>query len=136
MYATERITCLPRSQRGASLITAVFLITALAVLAALTTKLTQFTNTKTLKEWYAVQALASAESAVSAAAYDIINANNCAARTGVTVTVASGSASYDASCSQPGLGGNTVNLYQIAATGSAGSGDHQATRRIVVQLAP
>ena len=126
-----------RYQRGVSLITAVFLITALAVLAALMTKLTQFSSTKSIKEFHGAQALYAAESAVSAAAYDIISNDNCVARSNTSISIGSGSsASYSASCHQPGQSGRTVNLYEITATGSSGSGDYLAQRRIVVQFIP
>ncbi|SCZ65178.1 hypothetical protein [Thiohalomonas denitrificans] len=126
-----------RRQQGASLITAIFLITALAVLAALMTKLTQFGNTKTIKEWYSAQALYAAESAISAAAYDIVDSDDCADRNNINVTVDSkSSAIYSVTCNQPGLGTHDVNLYEITATGTAGNGSYQAQRRIVVQFLP
>lgn len=135
MFETKYI--LPYRQQGASLITAVFLITALAVLGALTTKLSQFSQTKTIKEWHAAQSLYAAESAVSAAAYDIISNDNCVARPATNVSIDTNSAgTYSVMCTQPGQSGKTVNLYQITATGTAGSGDFQTQRQIIVQFIP
>lgn len=138
MCGTKRLAAYsPRQQCGASLISAVFLITALAVLGALMTKLTQFTSTQTVKEWYGAQALYAAESAISAAAYDIITTDDCAPRSDTAVTVSSNSSAlYSAICRQPGQSGRTVNLYEITATGTAGSGSYQAQRRIIVQFIP
>lgn len=127
----------PFYQKGASLIAAVFLITGLAVLGALMTKLTQSNSTKTIKEWHAQQALYAAESAVSYAAYDIFNNDNCTARNNISVTIDTNvSAEYSATCVQPGQSGITVNYYEIDATGTASTGDYQAQRRIVVHLIP
>jgi Tfp pilus assembly protein PilX len=138
MCGTNLLTaCSHRRQRGASLISAVFLITALAVLGALMTKLTQFTSTKTVKEWYGAQALYAAESAISAAAFDIITTDDCTPRSDTAVAVSSNSSAlYSAICRQPGQSGRTVNLYEITATGTAGSGTYQAQRRIIVQFIP
>ena len=128
---------IPFYQRGASLIAAVFLITGLAVLGALMTKLTLTSNIKTVKEWHAQQALYAAESAVSYAAYDIFNNDDCAARTDIAVAIDTNiSSTYSVSCAQPGQSGRTVNYYEINATGTASSGDYQAQRRIIVQLIP
>lgn len=141
MYAIDHsATCLgtgPARQKGASLITAVFLITALAILAALMTKLIQFGSHKTVKEWHGAQALYAAESTISAATYDIVSNDNCAARPNTNVAVDSNSSGvYSISCNQPGQSGRTVNLYEITATGTAGSGNYQAQRRIIVQFIP
>jgi hypothetical protein len=53
---------------GASLLTAVFLITALALLGALMTRLMVLSSTETIQEWYAAQSLYAAESGVDWAA--------------------------------------------------------------------
>lgn len=126
-------------QKGAALISAIFLITALAILAALMTKLTQFSSNKSVKEWNATQALYAAESAVSAATYDIIHIqnNSCTARTNISVSIDSNSsATYSVTCNNVGLTGQTINHYQIIATGKAGGGDYQAQRTLSIQFVP
>jgi MSHA biogenesis protein MshP len=123
-------------QHGAALISAIFLITALAVLAALMTKLTVFGSSKSIKEWYGAQSLYAAESAVSAAAYDIISTNTCGTRSGTVTVDSNSSASYTFTCNQPGQSGRTIDLYEITATGNAGSGSYLAQRRIIVQFIP
>lgn len=120
-------------QCGVSLISAVFLITAIAVLAALMTKLLQLGTAKSIKEVGAVKVLAAADSAVSAAAYDIIHNDNCLTRTDIAVPVGDGStAKYSAICLPTAQG----NLYVISATGSNGSGANQSIRSFEVQFIP
>lgn len=133
MYETSRI----QYQRGASVLSAIFLITGLAVLAALMTKLTIFGNIKSVKEWNGAQALYAAESAISAATYSIVT-NSCSTTTttgSVTINTTS-SATYSYICRQPGESSRTIDLYEITANGTAGSGDSLAERQIVVQFIP
>lgn len=129
-------TKLHRHQGGASIITAIFLITGLAILAALMSKLTIFGATQSVKEWHAAQALYAAESAISAAVYDITNTSVCGARNGDVDVTANSTGTYTFTCNQPGNNGQTVDLYEITATGTAGSGDLMAERRIIVQFIP
>lgn len=129
-------------ERGASLIAAVFLITGLATLGALMTKLMVSGQNETIKEWYAQQAIYAAESAVSYAAYDLFteytaDPTNCLSRTDIAVAIATNiSALYSIYCRQPGQNSKTINYYEITATGTASSGDYMVEREIVVHLIP
>ncbi len=59
-------------ERGASLITAIFLITALAALGALMTRLTVHGNRVTFNEYLSARAFNAAESGLDWALYDIV----------------------------------------------------------------
>ena len=101
------------------------------------TKFTVINSKKTIKEWYGQQALYAAESTISYAAYDILNNDDCVARTDIAVAIDSNiSGVYSATCNDPGMSGQTINYYEISATGTASSGDYLAQRRIIVQLIP
>ena len=60
-------------QRGASLITAIFIITALAALAAAMTRMTTHSAIDTAHELLSAQALYAAESGIDWAVYDILH---------------------------------------------------------------
>lgn len=62
-----------KRQRGTSIITAIFLITALAVLAAAMTRMTIHSAIVTTDDFLAQQALYAAESGVDWAAYNLIS---------------------------------------------------------------
>ena len=64
-----------KRQQGASIITAIFLITALAALAAAMTRMTVHSAIVTTDDYLAQQALYAAESGVDWAAYDLILGN-------------------------------------------------------------
>lgn len=139
MFVTRHsIPALPiRSQRGASILAAIFLITALAVLGALMTKLTIMSSQETINEFYSAQALYAAESGTDWAAYHIINNDTCVAGypyTATDIPVGSDSSvDVTISCSQPGKNGQTINLYYITVTGKAGG---RAQRQLMVQFIP
>ena len=94
----------PKGQRGASIITAIFLITALAVLAAAMTRMTIHSAIVTTDDYLAQQALYAAETGVDWAAYDLASGN-----TGVTTDTATTANSWFTT---------TVNSWTID-TGSA-----------------
>lgn len=139
MFATHRSypECLPRPQTGASILTAIFLITALAVLGALMTKLTIMSSKETINEFYSAQALYAAESGNDWAAYHILNNDTCTLGYPYTADVpisTDSSVTVVINCFQPGKNGQTINLYYITTTGKAGSGSAQ--RELRVQFIP
>jgi hypothetical protein len=78
-------------QRGASLIAAVFLITAMAALGALMTNLTVHSSIVTVNEYFSSRALLAAESGFDWAIYDIINnSGGTRGETGGAVAMESG----------------------------------------------
>ncbi|MCW8825004.1 MAG: hypothetical protein OQK78_01130 [Gammaproteobacteria bacterium] len=143
MFATH-----PRSiaskQRGASLIAAVFLITGLAVMGAILTKVMTTTSRETISEWYSAQALYAAESGVDWAAYHITNNNSCPAgypySSPQVIEVAPGSAWVDVNitCIQAGENPNIMTLYLVTSDGMAGgtSANPEVKRRLTVQYIP
>ena len=134
----NRSLALKHKQHGASIIAAVFLITGLAVLAALMTKLTIMGSKESINEWYSTQALYAADSGVDWAVYHILNNDSCET-TGypysATVPVSTTSTvEIDISCSAPGKNGQTINYYHITVTGKAGSG--AAQRQLSMPFVP
>ena len=65
-----------RPQRGAALIAAIFVITALAGLGGLMTQRLMLSTEETINEWYSGQALAAAESGIQWAIWDLANDTN------------------------------------------------------------
>ncbi len=120
-------------QRGASLVMAIFLITALAALGGLLTQLLVLGSEETINEWYSAQALYAAESGVEWAARDIRAGGSGSISNGVVLT---DRAWMTTSVSAVNIGGRT--LYHITSTGSAGGlvSAPRAQRRIVVQFMP
>jgi type II secretory pathway component PulK len=111
---------LPQQQRGVSILTAVFLITGLAVLGAMMTRMMVMSSTETISEWRSAQALYAAESGVDWAARYITDNNACGAPyTTSDREVVSGQAWFDLSisCNQV----DALNLYTISSTGKAGN---------------
>jgi len=124
---------LPDRQRGASLVMAIFLITALAALGGLLTQLLVLGSEETINEWYSAQALYAAESGVEWAARDIRAGGSGSISNGVVLT---DRAWMTSSVSAVSVGGRT--LYTITSIGSAGGlvTAPRAQRRIVVQFMP
>lgn len=120
-------------QRGASLVMAIFLITALAALGGLLTQLLVLGSEETINEWYSAQALYAAESGVEWAARDIRAGGSGSISNGVVLT---DRAWMTSSVSAVSVGGRT--LYTITSIGSAGGlvTAPRAQRRIVVQFMP
>jgi len=120
-------------QRGASLVMAIFLITALAALGGLLTQLLVLGSEETINEWYSAQALYAAESGVEWAARDISAGGSGGISNGVVLT---DQAWMTTTVSPVSIGGRT--LYTITSTGSAGGlvSAPRAQRRIVVQFMP
>lgn len=131
MSAT-RLKC----QRGASLITAVFLITAMAVIGAVMVRLSVNTHVTTTEEWLSAQALYAAESGIDWAAYKIGDGTiGCAGSDSGDVDV--GDAWFHVTTGAcVAVGGREV--YAITSVGYAGGapGNAAVQRRIVVQFMP
>lgn len=124
-------------QKGASLITAVFLITALALLAALMTRLMVLGSTETINEWYSAQSLYAAESGVDWAAFQIATntyTNGCPYYSGSRTVTANTSFSVTVTGCEIAIGGR--QLYQITSTGTTVAAFGQVQRRLVVQFMP
>lgn len=122
-----------KRQSGASLLTAVFLLTGLALLAALMTRLMVLTSVETIDEWYSAQALYAAESGVDWAAHGIL-----AGTGGVTANteVTANSSWFTTAVASTTIGSKT--LYTITSTGKAGgtSALPRVQRQLVVQFMP
>lgn len=120
-------------QRGASLVMAIFLITALAALGGLLTQLLVLGSEESINEWYSAQALYAAESGVAWAARDISAGGSGSISNGVVLT---DRAWMSTTVSPVSIGGRT--LYTITSIGSAGGLmlAPRAQRRIVVQFMP
>ncbi|MGE0080335.1 MAG: hypothetical protein AB7U81_03455 [Thiohalomonadaceae bacterium] len=131
MSATRR-----ERQQGASLITAVFLITAMAVIAGVMMRLTANTQVTTAEEWLSAQALYAAESGIDWAAYKIADGTvGCAASDSGNVAV--GDAWFRVSTGDClNVGGRQVHT--ITSIGYAGGapGNAAVQRRIIVQFMP
>lgn len=124
-------------QKGASLITAVFLITALALLAALMTRLMVLGSTETINEWYSAQSLYAAESGVDWAAFQIATGaytNACPYNSGSQTVTANTSFSLTVTGCEIPIGGR--RLYQITSTGTTVAAFGPVQRRLVVQFMP
>lgn len=121
-----------RQQAGVSIITAVFLITVLAVLGALATRFIIHGSEETINEWYSAQALAASESGVDWAVYDISYSGG----TGATINapVITGTSWFTTTVTSVTIAPRT--LYTITSTGSAGgtAANPRAQRQIVVQF--
>ena len=120
---------MPFRQRGAALIAAIFVITALAALGGLMTQLLVLGSEETIDEWYSAQALYAAESGVEWSVYQ-----NGAAGTDQAVTA---NVWFDVSVATTNFGGGKT-LYTITSTGKAGStaANPRAQRQIIVQYMP
>lgn len=126
-------TQLPRRQRGATLIAAIFLITALAVLGAAMTRMMVVASTDTIDEWRSAQAFYAAESGVDWALWDLLR--NGGSGTSADESVTEGSWT-DTAVTATDVGGKT--LYTITSTGKAGgtAADPIAERRLNVTFMP
>jgi hypothetical protein len=130
----------PQKQKGASLIAAIFVITALAALGGLMTQLLVLESEQSINEWYSAQALYAAESGVDWAAYQIESGaygTACPYSSG-SQDVVSNQAwfSVQVTACDVDIGGQ--RLYRIESTGTAGgtTGNPRAQRRITVQYMP
>lgn len=142
-----------RRQSGVSLLTAVFLITALAVLGSLMTKLMVLSSVETIQEWQSAQALYAAETGIDwAARYieeQLYDPNfdgshldtqcdpSTAPYTSPEQTLIAGRAWFSVSIYCQGNGAQ-LYLYHITSTGKAGgtAANPQAQRRLEMLFSP
>lgn len=117
-------------QRGAALIAAIFVVTALATLGGLMTQMLVMGSEETINEWYSAQALYAAESGAEWSIY-----NGGAA--GADQVVVTGSAWFDVAVTTKNFDGGKT-LYVITSTGKAGGtiANPRAQRQIVIQYMP
>lgn len=127
------LTSTPQKQAGVSIVGAIFLITGLAVLGTLLTRLTTVGNSEVINEWYSAQALYSAESGIDWAAYNILHGGTGSA---ANSTVHANRSWFTTAVSATAIGGR--NLYIINSTGTAGttSSSPIVQREIEVQFLP
>ncbi len=125
----------PARQRGAALVAAIFVITALAALGALMTQMLVSGSEETIDEWYSSQALYAAESGVDWAIWDVTV--NGGAGVSTNNTMLSGQAWVTTTVSTLTINGIN-NVYTITSTGTAGgtSGNPRTQRQIVVHYMP
>lgn len=127
---SHRPVPLVNTQRGAALMTAIFVITALAALGTLMTRFMVLGSEQTIDEWYSSQALYAAESGVE---WSIYNGGASAS----DQVVEAGSVWFDTKVTTVSYGGGKT-LYIIASVGKAGgsSASPRAQRTIVVRYMP
>ncbi|HFE37225.1 MAG TPA: hypothetical protein ENK06_02240 [Gammaproteobacteria bacterium] len=121
-------------QRGAALIAAIFVITALAGLGAVMTQRLILSTNETINEWYSSQSLAAAESGVQWAVWSLTNGGN-----GVTsnAVVVANQAWMSTSVQTETING-TLKIYTITSIGKAGgtAANPRTQRKIAVQFMP
>jgi len=105
----------PRRQRGAAIITALFLVTGLAALGAFMWRSLAVTSHALVSEWDSAQALYAAESAVQWSAWRTWQGLSAA---GSGLTAEPGAAWFDSNVTSVDFGGHS--LVTITATGMAG----------------
>lgn len=124
-------------QRGASLITAIFLITALAALAALMTRLMVHGSVVTVNEYFSARALSAAESGIDWAIYDITN-NASTGDSGGTVRLEGGENIWFNTTIQSWTidtgSGNQQTYYLVTSQGMAGGTAANPTVRRTLTL--
>lgn len=125
----------PHRQRGASLIAAIFIITALLAIGGLMTQLMVLGSEETINEWYSAQALYAAESGVDYAVWELENGGD-----GVTTDtdVIAGQSWMTTTVTTTSFNGGAQLLYTITSTGEAGgtSGNPRSQREIMIQFMP
>ncbi len=117
-------------QRGAALIAAIFVITALAALGGLMTQFLVLGSEESIDEWYSSQALYAAESGVEWSIYG-------GGAPASNQVVDSGSVWFDVQVTTVNFGGGKT-LHIITSVGKAGgtAASPRVQREIVVQYMP
>ncbi len=127
-----------RHQQGASLITAVFLITTVAAIGALMARLSSTTAITSAHEILSARALYAAETGVDWAAFQIRTGVNtdCVQASGERSVGTDARFSVAVSCDFDGGPGRRA--YRFVSTGAAGgtTGDPRVQREITVQFMP
>ncbi len=133
-----------KQQNGMALITAIFLITGLAVLGALSTKMMVISSHTTINELQSSRALFAAESGSDWGAhyvqYTLFPASACPAAFtayGGTQDVVAGQSQFavEIKCKRVPLP-STFHLYTIRSSGTAGMGSNAAKRTLNIQFGP
>ncbi|QEP42881.1 hypothetical protein D5085_06940 [Ectothiorhodospiraceae bacterium BW-2] len=135
-----------KQQQGASLISAIFLITVMAFLGILMTQMTIHGNVVTINELQSARALLAAESGIDWALYDITQ-NSGDGTTGSAVALDSGNATiwFKTEVTQYVIdAGNDIcnsascDFYVIKSTGMAGgtTGNPEVQRMLTIQFMP
>ena len=119
-------------QRGSALITAIFLITALAVLGAMVSRTMITKSDESVSEFLSTQALYAAETGVQWAARDIVAGG--IGTTGALPANVAGTTTFTTNAVATSFGGKTV--YTITSTGAAQGGMTPVRRTIEVSFAP
>lgn len=113
------MSALKRTQRGVSLVAAIFMLVALSTLGALLTVLLSSQSLTSVSDFYANQALYAAESAVHRAAFQINQGRDCTAGNVTDQQLEAGlQAWYSVNGSIDSVNGH--NLCRIVVTGMAG----------------
>ncbi|MDX1593509.1 MAG: hypothetical protein R3298_04620 [Gammaproteobacteria bacterium] len=128
-----------RLQRGASLITAAFLLTGLAALGALMVRLVVFGSEESVVEWHSTQALHAAESGLDWAMHRITFTSSppsCDDGDGADLVVVAGRAWFTVEAEDVSQHGLT--LCRLTSTGKAGGsvGAPRAVRQVEALFAP
>jgi len=120
-------------QGGAALISAIFVITALAALGAVMMQMMVMGSEESLNEWHSAQALYAAESGVDWAIWDISQNGGDGSGTDQTVT----NQAWVTTAVNQTVAGDKV-LYEITSTGKAGGVATQpmAQRQVIVKFMP
>ncbi len=126
-----------RQQSGASLLTAIFVITALALLAALLTRLMVLGSHETVNEWHASQSFYAAESGIDWAAYQITTgaySTGCPYTSGTQPVTSETSFTVSVTGCENDIGGKRI--YEITSTGNTATATGQVQRQLEVQFMP
>jgi MSHA biogenesis protein MshP len=121
-------------QRGASLVTAVFLIVVLASLGTFAVRLTAIQQNTAGAAIRSTQAMLAAQSGIDWAAHRALNGGTCAAATIALTEAGANGFSVSVTCTQTmhSEAGNTINVYSIESLAQSGvyGGPDYVSRRL------
>lgn len=122
------------AQRGASLVTAIFLIVVLASLGAFAVRLMAVQQQTTAAAIRSTQAMMAAQSGIDWAAHRALNGGVCAAATLALTEAGANGYSISVTCTQSthSEAGATINVYSIEALAQSGvyGGPDYVSRRL------
>jgi len=126
------------AQRGASLVTAIFLIVVLASLGAFAVRLMAVQQQTTAAAIRATQAMMAAQSGIDWAAHRALNGGTCTAATLALTEAGATGYSVSVACTQSTHteAGATINVYSIEALAQSGvyGGPDYVSRRLHVKV--
>lgn len=128
-----------RAQRGASLITAAFLVVGLGALGALMVRLVVFGSEESVVEWHSTQALHAAESGLDWAMHRITFSSSppsCADGDGTDQVVVAGRAWFTVEVEDVSLHGLTICRLTSTGKGGGSATSALATRQIDALFMP